>query len=107
LWGVSYRLCALHAIASLLKDFTRIKKLVARDPRHVLSRFGKLEGREMAAKKRKRRDWTKGDVREFKALARKKTPAAKIAKLFRRTEGAIRQKAIRMGMSLNSRGGKS
>jgi hypothetical protein len=52
---------------------------------------------------RKRRAWTAGDVREMKAMARKKTPASKIAKKFRRTEGATRQKAFALGISLDSR----
>ena len=32
------------------------------------------------AKKAKRREWTKDDVRELKTLARQKTPVARIAK---------------------------
>jgi len=59
----------------------------------------------MAKKKIARRAWTKDDVRELKSLARKKTPARQIAKLFKRSEGAIRQKALYVGISLNSRAG--
>jgi hypothetical protein len=51
----------------------------------------------------KRRAWSKDDVRELKLLARQKTPAPKIAKRFKRSEGAIRQKALNLGVSLNSR----
>ena len=51
----------------------------------------------------KRRAWTSVQVRELKLLARKKTPARKIAKSLKRTEGATRQKAFSMGLSLNSR----
>jgi hypothetical protein len=60
----------------------------------------------MPSKKRtiKRRAWTPEDVKEFKSLARAKTPAAKIAHRFRRTEGAIRQKALDLGVSLNAHG---
>ncbi|HEX4158417.1 MAG TPA: hypothetical protein VHY79_08065 [Rhizomicrobium sp.] len=54
----------------------------------------------------KRRAWTPEDVKEFKSLAKAKTPAAKIARRFKRTEGAIRQKALHLGISLNSRGGR-
>ncbi|MDE2464986.1 MAG: hypothetical protein KGO02_14890 [Alphaproteobacteria bacterium] len=54
-------------------------------------------------KRTKRRAWSKDDVREFKLLARQKTPAPKIAKRFKRSEGAIRQKALGLGISLNSR----
>ena len=55
------------------------------------------------AKKIKRRSWNKEDMREFKSLARQRTPAPKIARHFKRTEGAIRQKALQLGVSLNSR----
>jgi hypothetical protein len=44
-----------------------------------------------------------GHVRTLKALARKKTPAAKIASALKRTEGATRQKAFSLGLSLESR----
>ena len=52
---------------------------------------------------KKRRSWTSTDVRELKALARKKSPAKKIAKALKRSEGATRQKAFSMGLSLDSR----
>ena len=55
------------------------------------------------AKKAKRREWTKGDVKELKAMAKKKTPAPKIARALKRTVGATRQKALALGVSLNSR----
>ena len=52
---------------------------------------------------KKRRAWTTLQVRELKSLARKKTPARKIAKSLKRSEGATRQKAFSLGVSLNSR----
>jgi hypothetical protein len=54
------------------------------------------------AKKRKkiRKEWTKADERELRAHSRAKTPVAKIAKQTKRTEGALRQKAFSLGMSL-------
>jgi hypothetical protein len=54
--------------------------------------------------KRKRREWTTEHVRELKTLARRRTPAARIAKSLRRTLGATRQKAFTLGVSLDSRG---
>ena len=57
-------------------------------------------------KKSKRRAWTAQDVRELKSLARQKTPAAQIARKLKRTEGATRQKALTLDVSLNSRPGK-
>jgi hypothetical protein len=55
------------------------------------------------AKKRKRREWTKEDVRELRAHSRSKTPVAEISKLTKRTAGALRQKALQMGLSLGHR----
>ena len=56
----------------------------------------------MAKKATKRRAWTE-HLRTLKALARKKTHAARIAKTLKRSEGATRQKAFSMGLSLDSR----
>ena len=55
------------------------------------------------AKNSKRRSWTPVQVRTLKTLAKKKTRAASIAKTLKRTEGATRQKAFSLGLSLNSR----
>jgi hypothetical protein len=52
---------------------------------------------------KKRRAWTSVQVRELKTLAKKKVPAKRIAKALKRTEGATRQKAFSLGLSLDSR----
>jgi len=57
----------------------------------------------MAKRAKKRRAWTSSEVRELKAMARKKTTAGRIAKKLKRTEGATRQKAFSIGLSLDSR----
>jgi len=51
----------------------------------------------------KRRAWTATEVRGLKAMAKTKTPARRIAKKLKRTEGATRQKAFSIGLSLESR----
>jgi hypothetical protein len=51
----------------------------------------------------KRRSWTANDIRTLKRLAGKRTRAAKIARALRRTEGATRQKAFSLGLSLETR----
>ena len=51
----------------------------------------------------KRRSWTAADVRTLKTLARKKAGAGKIAKKLKRSEGATRQKAFSLGVSLDAR----
>jgi len=55
------------------------------------------------AKKASKRAWTAEHVRTLKTLARKKTRAASIAKTLKRTEGATRQKAFSLGLSLDTR----
>ena len=57
----------------------------------------------MSKKTTKRRAWTKEDVRTLKVLAQKKKHAASIAKSLKRTEGATRQKACSLGLSLDTR----
>ena len=57
----------------------------------------------MSKRNRKRRAWTSEQVHALKTLARKKTPAGKIARALKRTEGATRQKAFSLGLSLESR----
>ncbi|MFY9836268.1 MAG: hypothetical protein WAK55_07310 [Xanthobacteraceae bacterium] len=55
--------------------------------------------------KKRRRAWTAEDIRTLKKLARKRTRAAKIARSLKRTEGATRQKAFSLGLSLETREG--
>jgi hypothetical protein len=69
----------------------------------MLQIVGASDGKKMPKKIVKRRAWSKEDVRELKSLSKSKVPAAKIARKFKRTEGAIRQKALHLGISLNSR----
>jgi hypothetical protein len=57
----------------------------------------------MAKRKKKRRAWTSVEVRDLKSMAKKKTTASAIAKKLKRTEGATRQKAFSIGLSLDSR----
>lgn len=52
---------------------------------------------------KRRRTWTAVEVRELKSLAKKRTTATRIARTLKRTEGATRQKAFSLGLSLDSR----
>ena len=52
------------------------------------------------AKRIQRREWTKDNLRELKKHSRSKTPVAKIAKLTKRSDAALRQKAFQLGLSL-------
>ena len=54
------------------------------------------------ATKRKRRSWLAAEVKAMRTAAKNLVPAKKIARLLKRTEGAIRQKALALGLSLNA-----
>ena len=53
-----------------------------------------------------RRPWTSDDVKMLKSMARKE-PASAIANALKRTEGATRQKATALGVSLNTTRGRA
>ena len=57
-----------------------------------------IEVAKKAKKKIVRREYTKADVKELRAHSKAKTPIAKIMKLTKRTEGSLRQKAIKLGI---------
>jgi hypothetical protein len=50
-----------------------------------------------------RREYTKKDVKELRAHSKARTPVAKISKLTKRTEGSLRQKALKLGISIGHR----
>jgi hypothetical protein len=52
------------------------------------------------AKKKVRREYTAADVKLLKAHSKTRTPVAKLAKLMKRSEGSLRQKAIALGIGL-------
>jgi hypothetical protein len=62
-----------------------------------------IEVPKNAKKKIVRREYTKADVKELRAHSKAKTPIAKIMKLTKRTEGSLRQKALKLGISLGHR----
>ena len=55
------------------------------------------------AKRRVRREWTAQDIRELKKHSKSKTAVAVIAKATKRTPGALRQKALLLGLPLGHR----
>ena len=52
------------------------------------------------AKKTTKRAWTKEDHRALKAHSKAKTPVVKISKQMKRTIGALRQQALKLGIGL-------
>jgi hypothetical protein len=54
-------------------------------------------------KKIVRREYTKDDVKMLRAHSKAKTPVAKLVKITKRTEGSLRQKALKLGIRLGHR----
>lgn len=54
-------------------------------------------------KKIVRREWTKDDVRQLKAMAKAKAGVKKISRTLKRTPGATSVKAAKLGVSLSMR----
>jgi hypothetical protein len=50
-----------------------------------------------------RREYTKADVKELRVHSKAKTPVVKIMKLTKRSEGSLRQKALKLGIKLGHR----
>jgi hypothetical protein len=53
-----------------------------------------------AKKKRTRKPYTAADAKLLKQHSKARTPVAKIAKLMKRSEGSLRQKARTLGIGL-------
>jgi len=75
------------------------------DPKRRARRPLPRKNGAMMAKKKKvvRREYTKSDVKELRAHSKARTPVAKIAKLTKRSVGSLRQKALKLGISLGHR----
>jgi transposase-like protein len=52
------------------------------------------------AKTISRRRWSKEDNRELKAHSKGRTPVAKVARAMKRSVGALRQQAMKLGLGL-------
>ena len=97
-----------------LKTAKAVKKTVKTSKAAKVSKTSKVAKASKTAKTAKvakvkkagtsgRREWTKEDVRNLKALAKARTPVAKIARTLKRTPGATAAKAFKLGVSLDTR----
>jgi hypothetical protein len=59
--------------------------------------------RKKTNRRTKRVAWSKEHVRDLKAHSKSKTSVAKISKAMKRTAGAIRQKALSLGIAIGHR----
>ena len=93
----------------MLADHIGQKPAVCCQEKHVLWIAGSTGIKLMATKPKrtnartKRVAWSKEHVRDLKAHSKSKTPVAKISKAMKRTAGAIRQKALALGIPIGHR----
>lgn len=78
-------------MAKKVKKSTKVKKPTRKTVKKVAKKV---------AKKPVRRPFTKDDVKALRAHSKARTPVAKIAKQMKRTEGSLRQKALKLGIGL-------
>ena len=64
--------------------------------------MSKRSGRKV--KRVVRREWSAQDERKLRKHSKNKTPVKDISKALKRTPGALRQKALSLGISLGHRG---
>jgi predicted ABC-type exoprotein transport system permease subunit len=62
-----------------------------------------IEVAKKSKKKIVRREYTTADVKELRAHSKARTPVANIVQLTKRTEGSLRQKALKLGIRLGHR----
>ena len=87
--------------ARMSSKIARIELL--RSKFRMLQPPSKNQEQKLAKKSKKkivRREYSKADVRELRAHSKARTPVDKIAKLTKRTVGALRQKALKLGIRL-------
>ena len=63
----------------------------------------KTKKKQTTTPRRKITPWTAQDHRDLKAHSKAKTPVAKISKIMKRTVGALRQKALKLGIAIGHR----
>ena len=76
--------------------------------RHIFARCARLNLNRIVTMPAKRKTrsykvWTSDDLKTLKKCSREKMPVVKIAKLMKRSEPTIRQKAYSLGISVGHR----
>ncbi|WP_316234572.1 hypothetical protein [Bradyrhizobium sp. SZCCHNR1020] len=56
--------------------------------------------KKAAKKKITRKEYTTSDIKLLKMHSKARTPVSKLAKLMKRSEGSLRQKALKLGIGL-------
>lgn len=69
----------------------------------MAKRKAKVAAAKPAKRKMRRQPWTKADIVDLRKHSKARTPVSKIVKATKRSEGALRQKALQLGIGLGHR----
>ena len=69
----------------------------------MAKKAAKKTAKKKSEKKRTRIVYTKADIKELRAHSKARTPVKKIVKAMKRSEGSLRQKALKLGIGLGHR----
>jgi hypothetical protein len=90
-WPFSFLIARVFSGSSIAKLYHGAKRPLHKNQEHHVAK---------KAKKVVRREWTKEDIKELKTHSKAKTPVVKISKATKRTIGALRAKAVVLGIGL-------
>jgi hypothetical protein len=97
-------ICGLGGAELLAKALANLAKYVVelRSACRVIEHVFSNQELYVSKKPRKivRREYSKADVKELRAHSKARTPLDKIVKRTKRTEGSLRQKALKLGIGL-------
>jgi hypothetical protein len=85
------------------KQFIRISSLDDECDRVIKPLRIRLEievAKKAAKKKITRKDYTASDIKLLKMHSKARTPVSRLGKLMKRSEGSLRQKALKLGIGL-------
>jgi hypothetical protein len=67
---------------------------------YIYSHSGGLNLAKAKAKRPARKPYTASDIKLLRQYSKERTPISKIARLMKRSEGSLRQKALKLGVGL-------
>jgi hypothetical protein len=103
--GLSFkgRACWSKSLVAILWGGRDLYSVLPAASLYFLGKDNLMATKAKAKRSSPRRAWTKGDQRELKTHSKAKTPVAAISKKMKRTVGALRQQALKLGISLGHR----
>jgi hypothetical protein len=94
---------AKAAVTAISREMERSVRALRQQALKLGISLGQKAAGRKAKRRIQRRAWTKEDQRELRAHSRAKTPVTAISREMKRSVGALRQQALKLGISLGAR----